>query len=63
MWVVGVEVDLGVTNGWRRGKPPIPGEMGLGARFGGVGKGAREVEELRVKWIWNPWRKTRGNGQ
>ena len=33
--------------------------MGLGARFGGVGKEAREVVELRVRWIWDPWRVAR----
>ena len=37
--------------------------MGLGARFGGVGKGAREVEELQVKWIWNLWRGARESGR
>ena len=29
----------------------ISAEMGLGARFGGVGKGAREVEKLRLRGI------------
>jgi len=44
-------------------KSPIPGEIGLGARFGGVGKDTREVEELRAKWIWNLWRGARESGR
>ena len=30
---------------------PDSGEMRLGAGFGGAGKEAREVRELRVRWI------------
>ena len=33
------------------------------ARIGGVGKDAREVEELRVKWIWNSWSGARESGR
>ena len=33
------------------GKASVPGEIRLGARFGGVGNKAREVRELRVRWI------------
>ena len=33
------------------------------ARIGGVGKVAREVEELRVKWIWNSWSGARESGR
>ena len=41
---------------WRAaGDLLISDEMGLGARFGGVGKEARKVIELRLRWIWNPW--------
>ena len=44
-------MELGRLKWLASGESPIPGEMGLGAGFGGVGKEAREVRELRVRWI------------
>jgi hypothetical protein len=51
-----VEVDLGRSCSPADREPPIPGEVVVGAMIGGFGEDAREVEELRLKWIWDPWR-------
>jgi len=40
------------------GRSPILGRAVVGAHEGGVGKGAREVSERLVWWIWNPWRES-----
>ena len=58
-----MEVELGGFNGWRPGKTSIPVDVVDGAREGGVEEEARKVDELRVKWIWDPWRETRESGR
>ena len=41
----------------------VPGDLVDGDREGGVEEEARKVDELRVKWIWDPWREARESGR